>query len=68
MAFLVAGFDTSSSLLCFLAYELALNPDIQVRLQEEIDEVLARNDGKITYAELMKMKYIDMVISGKIIK
>lgn len=66
MAFLLAGFDTSSSLLCFSAYELALNPDIQIRLQEEIDDVLTKYDGSLTYNALMEMKYIDMVVSGKI--
>ena len=38
MIFIFAGYETSSSTLCFLAYNLAINPDIQTTLQEEIDQ------------------------------
>ena len=37
MIFLFAGYETTSSSLCFVAYNLALNPHIMKRLQEEID-------------------------------
>lgn len=65
MAFLVAGFDTSSSLLCFIAYELSLNSEIQERLQNEIDDVLSKSTENVSYNDLMAMKYLDMVVSGK---
>ena len=38
MIFMFGGYETSSSTLCFLAYNLAINPDIQTALQEEIDQ------------------------------
>lgn len=38
MIFIFAGYETSSSSLGFLAYNLATHPDIQKTLQEEIDE------------------------------
>ena len=34
---MVAGYDTTSSTLSFTSYLLALHPDIQERLQSEID-------------------------------
>ena len=35
---LVAGYETSSTSLGLASYELALNPDVQRKLQAEIDE------------------------------
>lgn len=61
--FFVAGFDTSSSLLAFTAYELVANPNIQLKLYEEIAEVNEQLNGKqITYEMLQKMKYLDQVV------
>lgn len=61
--FFLAGFDTSSTLMCFMAYELALNPDVQERLKKEVDEAFALGNGEITYQDLAKMDYMDMVIN-----
>lgn len=48
-----------------MANELAQNEDVQRKLQNEIDETIENLDGKeLTYDALMKMKYLDMVISG----
>lgn len=50
--------------MSFMAYELVRNPDIQKKLQEEVDEVNAELNGKaITYEVLQKMKYMDQVVS-----
>ena len=35
---LIAGYETTSTALGFASYELALNPDVQKKLQAEIDE------------------------------
>lgn len=41
-----------------------MNPDIQKRLVEEIDEVSQDLNGSpVTYEVLQKLKYLDMVIS-----
>lgn len=62
--FFAAGFDTSSTLLSFVAHELAVNPDVQQRLYEEVCEVEKTLNGKpLPYDVLQKMKYIDCVIS-----
>uniref|UniRef100_V5GR19 Cytochrome P450 9e2 n=1 Tax=Anoplophora glabripennis TaxID=217634 RepID=V5GR19_ANOGL len=63
MIFFFAGFDTVSGLMCFLAYELVANPDIQDKLREEIKTTLEECGGKLTYEGLLKMKYMDMVVS-----
>lgn len=61
--FYSGGFETSSTLMTFCIYELALNPDIQERLREEIKEATDENDGKLSYEMLVGMKYMDMVIN-----
>ncbi|KAK4874002.1 hypothetical protein RN001_013362 [Aquatica leii] len=63
LVFIFGGFDTTAALLSFTAYELAINPGIQERLQKEIDDTLSGCNGKLTYEALNKMKYMDMVIS-----
>jgi len=63
--FFLAGFETSSTTMTFCLYELALNPDIQQRVRNEIDTVLERHDGNITYESVFEMEYLDKVVSGK---
>ncbi|CAG9828100.1 unnamed protein product [Diabrotica balteata] len=68
LIFFFAGFDSVSSLMCFMSYELALNPDIQARLRKEIDDGFKKCNGRMTYETLMGMKYLDMVISESLRK
>ncbi|XP_021193424.3 cytochrome P450 9e2 [Helicoverpa armigera] len=61
--FLFAGFETASTSMSFLLYELAVNPDVQDRLLQEIREYDERNRGKIDYNVIQSMTYLDMVVS-----
>jgi cytochrome P450 family 6 len=63
--FLAAGFESSGSTLSFALYELALHPEIQQRLREEIQQVLRKHDGNVTYDGIQDMTYLDMVVSGE---
>ena len=63
--FYLGGFETSSTTMTFCLYELSLHQDIQDRLREEIDVVLQKHDGKITYEGIQGMEYLDKVVSGK---
>ncbi|XP_062538793.1 probable cytochrome P450 6d5 [Armigeres subalbatus] len=60
--FFLAGFETSSSTMSFCLYELAKNPEIQRKVQEEIDAVTALHDGKLTYDSINEMRYLECCI------
>jgi cytochrome P450 family 6 len=57
----LAGFETSSTLTQFALYELAMNPDIQERLREELSSAVEENGGTLTYDILQESKYLEMV-------
>jgi cytochrome P450 family 6 len=62
--FYIGGFETSSTTMTFCMYELSLHEYIQDRLREEIDVVLKKHDGKLTYEAIQEMEYLDKVFSG----
>ncbi len=61
--FFSVGFETSSQLLAYCTYCLALNPDCQEKLHDEIEQILSSNHGQIDYDIVSKMNYLDAVIS-----
>ena len=63
--FYLAGFETSSTTMTFCLYELARNPDIQERVRNDIDTVLQKHDGNITYEAISEMGYLNKVVSGE---
>ena len=63
--FFLAGFETSSTTMAFCMYEMAINPDIQEVLRNEIDTVLKKHDGNISYEAIQDMTYLDKVVAGK---
>lgn len=65
--FYLAGFETSSSVMSFCLYELAKNQEIQTKIQTEIDEIIMKHNGEISYASVGEMKYLEACIDGKIL-
>lgn len=43
LLFLLAGYETTSTTLAYIMYEMSVNPEAQKRLQEEIDELFPEN-------------------------
>lgn len=60
----IGGYETSSITLTFTFFELAQNKTVQTRAQEEIDAVLGKHGGELTYEVLQEMTYLDMIVSG----
>jgi len=65
--FFVAGFDTTESLLMWASYELALHPQIQQKLYDDLRSATSNGNKKeLTYEGLNQIEYLDMVVSGEI--
>ncbi|XP_054926489.2 cytochrome P450 3A8-like [Dermacentor andersoni] len=61
--FLIAGQGTTSTLVAFTLYMLALNPDVQEKLREEVD-LCVKNHGEYPAMEVVaKLEYLHGVIS-----
>ncbi|KAG8286365.1 hypothetical protein J6590_061578 [Homalodisca vitripennis] len=60
--FFSAGFETASSTMTFCLYELAHHPEIQERLRLELEKVLEKHGGEVSYQALQDLKYMDQVV------
>lgn len=65
LTFFVAGFETSSSTMTMCLHELAIHPDIQERLYQEIKEF--KDTNNLTFENVKELKYLDAVLNGKIL-
>uniref|UniRef100_A0A8D0CCS2 Thromboxane-A synthase n=1 Tax=Salvator merianae TaxID=96440 RepID=A0A8D0CCS2_SALMN len=60
--FLIAGYETTTSTLSFATYLLAMNPECQEKLLQEIDEFSSKHDVP-DYQNVNELAYLDMVIA-----
>ncbi|KAK4878618.1 hypothetical protein RN001_011124 [Aquatica leii] len=60
--FFLAGFETSSNVMMFCLFELALNQEIQEKLREEVNVVIKRYGQALTYDGLNDMVYMRQVL------
>ncbi|XP_050077617.1 cytochrome P450 6d3-like [Anopheles maculipalpis] len=57
-----AGADTSTGAITFTLHELTHHPEVMEKLQHEIDEMMERHKGEITYDNISELKYLDLCI------
>lgn len=63
--FFTAGFETSSTLITHMLYELAHHENyyIQDKVRNEINSVLSKQKGELSYEALNEMTYVDQVMN-----
>lgn len=64
--FYLAGFDTTASAIAFTIFEIARKPELQKKLQAEIDETLAKHNNEITYQSANEMTFLEACVKGSI--
>ena len=63
---MMAGIDTTGNTVSFLLYHLAINPEVQERLYEEIKKEIGQ-EGPVTEAGLKRMKYLKACLQATIL-
>ena len=63
MLLLVVGYDTTGMTLSYLAYAMSKNPEVQEKLQQEIDQAFEDAGDKFPdYNVIQSLTYLDMVL------
>ncbi|XP_050733454.1 probable cytochrome P450 49a1 [Eriocheir sinensis] len=62
MDIVFAGIDTTSHTMAFCLYLLAKNPEVQRKLQKEVDEVVGDLQGPLTPQHMARLSYAKAVI------
>ena len=57
----IAGHETTATALTWTYDFVNKNPDVLVRMQREVDEVLPKGDGALTYETIKKLDYLERV-------
>lgn len=64
LTFFLDGYETSSTVIANMLYQLAANDECQKRLRAEINDSI-KNHGCVTYESIGEMVYLDQVFNGK---
>ncbi|XP_063977908.1 cytochrome P450 9e2-like [Diachasmimorpha longicaudata] len=61
--FFFGGFESTSTFMCFVMQMLAENPEIQERLQCEVDQLFDKERDDPSYEAVNNMVYLDAVVN-----
>uniref|UniRef100_V5GHK0 Putative cytochrome n=2 Tax=Ixodes ricinus TaxID=34613 RepID=V5GHK0_IXORI len=61
--FFTAGLETTSTTIAFAVYQLAVCPDIQDRLRQEVNDCFAKHGPEPSLDAVSKLKYLHCVVS-----
>lgn len=58
--FTFAGHDTTTNTICFTLFTISKFPEVQRKLNEEIQQVIG--EGDVTFRKINELKYLDLVV------
>ena len=61
--FFIVGYDSVKTMMSFIAYYLALHPEIQSQVRSEILDAIKETDGEIRHETLSKLPLLDACIA-----
>jgi len=61
LEFLIDGYETTAQTMSYIAYELAMHPDIQDKIYENVVDKL-EEFGQVSHDMILEMPYVDQVI------
>lgn len=64
LVFFFAGYETTASTLTLCLYELSTRPDLQRKIQAEVDAALERHGDVFSYQMLQELPSIDNALNG----
>lgn len=62
--FYVAGYNTSSSIISYSLWELARQPKLLKRVQNEVDAALEKHKGVINGETIAEMDFLELCVKG----
>lgn len=60
--FYIAGTESTSATTSFTLHELTQNPELMTRAIRDVDDVLSRHKGEISYDSIGEMKFLDLCV------
>ncbi|XP_022256482.1 cytochrome P450 3A29-like isoform X1 [Limulus polyphemus] len=60
---LLAGYETTSTALGFTTHLLVKHPEVQEKIRQEVDQLMAEEGETLDYAKVHKLQYLDQVLS-----
>ena len=65
LLFILAGYETSSTVLALACYQLALNPGFQDKARQEVEDNF-ENSSELSFQDVQQLNYVEQVILGEL--
>lgn len=60
--FYIAGNGTTTAAISFTLYELSQHVGLMIRAQQDVEKILEKHNGQLTYESINEMQFIDSCV------